>query len=131
MLLIDAALTAAAVNPGLMAGLTRGGPYGAGNPEPVFALPAHRLVDVADVGNGHVRLRAVAGDGAKIDGIAFRAASEPIGRALHAARGGLVHLAGTLSNDCFGAKDRVQLMLLDLAPVGFSEPPRQPYIRLA
>ncbi|MDQ6870040.1 MAG: single-stranded-DNA-specific exonuclease RecJ, partial [Pseudomonadota bacterium] len=116
-LLIDAALTAAGANPGLMAGLARGGPYGAGNPEPVFALPAHRLVDVADIGKGHVRLRAAAGDGAKIDGIAFRAASEPIGRALHAARGGLVHLAGTLSNDRFGGKDRVQLRLLDVAAV--------------
>ena len=130
-LLIDAALTAAGANPGLMAGLARGGPYGAGNPEPVIALPAHRLVDVANVGNGHVRLRAAAGDGAKIDGIAFRAASEPIGRALHAARGGLVHLAGTLTNDRFGGKDRVQLRLLDLAPVGPCEPLRKPYIRLS
>jgi single-stranded-DNA-specific exonuclease len=113
-LLIDAALTAAGANPSLMAGLARGGPYGAGNPEPVFALPAHRLVDVAEVGNGHVRLRAVGGDVA-IDGIAFRVASEPIGRALHAARGGLVHLAGTLINDGFGGKNRVQLRLLDMA----------------
>jgi single-stranded-DNA-specific exonuclease len=94
-------------------------------------LPAHRLVDVANVGNGHVRLRAAAGDGAKIDGIAFRAASEPIGRALHAARGGLVHLAGTLTNDRFGGRDRVQLRLLDLAPVGPCEPLRKPYIRLS
>src|SRR6202040_2166290 len=114
-LLIDAALTAAGANANLLAGLTRGGPYGVGNPEPVFVLPAHRLVDVADVGNGHVRLRAAAGDGAKIDGIAFRAASEPIGRALHAARGGLVHLAGTLTVDGFGGKNRVQLRLLDMA----------------
>jgi single-stranded-DNA-specific exonuclease len=114
-LLIDATLTAAGANANLLAALRRGGPYGAGNPEPVFALPAHRLVDVADVGNGHVRLRAAAGDGANIDGIAFRAASEPIGRALHAARGGLVHLAGTLTNDGFGGKNRVQLRLLDMA----------------
>ncbi len=115
-LLIDAALTAAGANLSLMAGLARGGPYGAGNPEPVFAWPAHRLADAADIGNGHVRLRAVGRDGAKIDGIAFRAASEPIGRALHAARGSLVHLAGTLANDNFGGRDKVQLRLLDMAP---------------
>jgi single-stranded-DNA-specific exonuclease len=115
-LLIDAALTAAGANPVLLAGLARGGPYGAGNPEPVFALPAHRLVDVADVGNGHVRLRAEAGDGSKIDGIAFRAAAEPLGQALHAARGTTVHLAGTLAADLFGGRDRVQLRLLDFAP---------------
>jgi single-stranded-DNA-specific exonuclease len=121
-LLIDGVLTAGGANTDLLAALRRGGPYGAGNPEPVFAFPAHRLVDLADVGNGHVRLRAAAGDGAKIDGIAFRATSEPIGRALHAARGRLVHLAGTLANDGFGGKDRVQLRLLDLAPVGSDEP---------
>ena len=123
-LLIDAALTAAGANANLLAALRRGGPYGAGNPEPVFALPAHRVIDVAEVGNGHVRLRAAAADGAKLDGIAFRAASEPIGRALHAARGRLVHLAGSLANDSFGGRDRVQLRLLDLAPVGPHEPIR-------
>jgi single-stranded-DNA-specific exonuclease len=115
-LLIDAALIAAGANPALLAGLARGGPYGAGNPEPVFALPAHRLADVVDVGNGHVRLRAEAGDGSKIDGIAFRAAAEPLGQALHAARGTAVHLAGTLAEDRFGGRDRVQLRLLDFAP---------------
>ncbi len=118
-LLIDAALTAAGANPALMAALERAGPYGAGNAEPVFVLPAHRLVDVSEVGNGHVRLRGHAGDGSKIDGIAFRAAAEPLGRALQASRGAMVHLAGTLALDNWGGKERVQLRLLDLAlPAG-------------
>ncbi len=121
-LLIDAALTAAAADKTLLAGLARGGPYGAGNPEPVFALPAHRLIDVAAVGNGHVRLRAEAGDGTKIDGIAFRAASEPLGQALHAARGTAVHLAGTLAENRYGGKERVQLRLLDFAPANGRKP---------
>ncbi|MCI0467625.1 MAG: single-stranded-DNA-specific exonuclease RecJ [Beijerinckiaceae bacterium] len=115
-LLIDAALSAGSATPDLMASLARGGPYGAGNPEPVIALPAHRLVETTDVGNGHVRLRAIAGDGAKIDGIAFRAAGEPLGRALHAARGNLVHLAGTLAARSNSGKERIQLRLADLAP---------------
>jgi len=115
-LLIDAALTAAGASPAVMAALERAGPYGAGNPEPIFVLPAHRIVDVADVGNGHVRLRAQAGDGARIDGMAFRAGAEPLGRALHASRGALAHLAGTLALDRWGGRDRVQLRLLDLAP---------------
>lgn len=122
-LLIDAALTAGGANPALMGALERAGPYGAGNAEPVFVLPAHRLIDVSDVGNGHVRLRALAGDGAKIDGIAFRAAAEPLGRALHASRGATVHLAGTLALDHWGGKDRVQLRLLDLAPATGPRPP--------
>jgi single-stranded-DNA-specific exonuclease len=115
-LLIDAVLTAAGANSALLAGLARGGPYGAGNPEPVFVLPAHRLVDVAVVGNGHVRLRAETDDGTKIAGIAFRAATAPLGQQLHAARGTFVHLAGTLAADRFSGGDRVQLRLLDFAP---------------
>jgi single-stranded-DNA-specific exonuclease len=99
-----------------MAALERAGPYGAGNAEPVFALPAHRLIDVADVGNGHVRIRAQSGDGAKIEGIAFRAAAEPLGRALRAGRGAMMHLAGTLALDHWGGRDRVQLRLVDVAP---------------
>jgi single-stranded-DNA-specific exonuclease len=121
-LLIDAALSAAAVKPALLACVARGGPYGAGNPEPVFALPAHRLVDAAAVGNGHVRLRAEAGDGVKIDGIAFRAAATPVGAALLAARGTVVHLAGTLVADRYGGRERVQLRLLDFAPAAQARP---------
>jgi single-stranded-DNA-specific exonuclease len=115
-LMIDAALTAAAASPGLMAALSRAGPYGAGNPEPVFAFPAHRLTGASEIGNGHIRIRGEAGDGTKIDGIAFRAAREPLGQAIFATRGAIVHLAGTLANDRAGSGERVQLRLLDLAP---------------
>ncbi len=120
-LAVDATLTAAGATPALLAGLERAGPYGAGNPEPVFALPAHRLVDVAPAGTSHVRFRAQAGDGATIDGIAFRVADEPLGRGLLAARGGTLHLAGTLSLDRYGGRERVQLRLLDAAPVASSQ----------
>ncbi len=40
-LLIDGALSAAAANLEFCASAMRAGPFGAGNPEPVFALPAH------------------------------------------------------------------------------------------
>ncbi|VTZ49236.1 Single-stranded-DNA-specific exonuclease RecJ [Methylocella tundrae] len=116
-LLIDAALTAAGATPTLVKALERAGPYGSGNAEPVFALPAHRLLDVSEVGAGHIRLRAQAGDGAKIDGIAFRASGQPLEHALRAARGAMVHLAGTLALDQWGGAERVQLRLLDIARV--------------
>ncbi len=116
VLLIDAALTAAGATPALMAALERAGPFGSGNAEPVFVLPAHRLIDVSEVGAGHIRLRAQAGDGTRIDGIAFRAGGQPLGHALCAARGAAVHLAGTLALDRWGGSARVRLRLLDLAP---------------
>ena len=121
-LFIDAALTAAGANPELYTALERAGPYGAGNPEPVFVFPAHRLVDVAEVGQGHLRWRAKAGDGASVEGIVFRAVGEPLGDALKAARGTSQHLAGTLTLDRWNGRERVQLRLLDLAP---AEPGRR------
>ncbi len=121
-LLIDATLTAAGATPALLAGLEKAGPYGAGNPEPVFAFAAHRLVDVAPAGTSHVRFRAQAGDGATLEGIAFRVAAEPLGRALLGARGQAMHLAGTLSLDRYGGRERVQLRLLDAAAPASARP---------
>ncbi len=113
---IDATLTAGGATPALLADLERAGPFGSGSPEPVFAFPGHRLVDVAEVGTGHVRLRAAAGDGTTLDGIAFRTATEPLGRALLAGRGERFHLAGTLTLDRYGGRERVRLRLVDAAP---------------
>jgi single-stranded-DNA-specific exonuclease len=116
-LLIDATLSAAGATSALVADLDRAGPYGSGSPDPVFAFPAHRIVDAAPVGQGHVRFRAQAGDGSTLDGIAFRAAEEPLGQTLLAARGTDLHLAGTLTVDRYGGRERVKLRLLDAAPV--------------
>lgn len=114
-LFIDAVITAAGATPDLIASIEQAGPFGAGNSEPLFVLPAHRLADCAEVGSGHLRFRAIASNGAAIGGIAFRAARETLGRGLRAACGHQVHLAGTLSRDRFGGRDRVQLRLLDFA----------------
>ncbi len=117
-LAIDAALTAAGAVPGLVEAFALAGPFGAGNPEPVFAFPDHRLVDVATVGAGHVRVRVRAGDGAHLNAIAFRAADGPLGQALLARKGEAMHLAGTLSVDRWGGGERVQLRIVDAAEPG-------------
>ena len=114
-LFIDAALTAAGARPELIEEIDRAGPFGSGNPEPVFAFPSHRLIEVAEVGTGHLRVRAKAGDGSTLNAIAFRAADQPLGQALMAARGEPMHLAGCLTIDRWGGRERVQLRLLDAA----------------
>ena len=81
----------------------------------MFALPRHRLTDVFPVGVDHLRLRATAGDGQSIEAIAFRAAGKPLGEALKRAKGGLVHLAGSLSINRYGGRERIQLRLVDAA----------------
>jgi single-stranded-DNA-specific exonuclease len=115
-LLIDGAITAAAANTEMVATIARAGPFGAGNAEPVIALPAHTLVYAEEVGQAHVRARLRAGDGAVIDAIAFRAAGQKLGIALAQSRGRSVHVAGTLSIDRWNGAERVQLRLIDVAP---------------
>lgn len=117
---VDAALTANAATPELVRRLEAAGPYGAGAPEPVFALPTHRLAEVTPVGIGgrHLRLRAVAGDGRAVEGIAFRAAGKKLGEALTRLRGEPVHLAGTLSVNRYGGRERAQLRVVDVAEAG-------------
>ncbi|HXY90517.1 MAG TPA: single-stranded-DNA-specific exonuclease RecJ, partial [Xanthobacteraceae bacterium] len=115
-LAVDAAVTARAATPELVEIVERAGPFGAGNPEPVFAFPSHAVMYVDPVGNAHLRVRLRSGDGGALNAIAFRALDRPLGRALLAARGQTMHLAGSLSIDRWQGQERVQLRLLDAAP---------------
>jgi len=112
---IDGAVAAAAVTPDLCHTLARAGPYGAGNPEPVLALPAHALVYADEVGQAHVRARFRAGDGAIVEAIAFRAVGQALGRALLDNRGRRVHAAGCVALDRWQGAERVQFRLIDIA----------------
>jgi len=114
-LLVDGALTARSATAELLATLAAAGPFGAGNPEPVIALPAHAIAHVEEVGQAHVRARLRAGDGAAINAIAFRAAGQKLGQALLKNRGRVVHVAGTLSVDRWQGNERIQLRMIDVA----------------
>jgi single-stranded-DNA-specific exonuclease len=118
---IDGAVTAAAASPAFHAMIARAGPYGPGNPEPLFALPSHAIAYAEEVGQAHVRVRLQSGDGSALSAIAFRAVGQPLGEALLKNRGRAVHAAGCLALDRWEGEERVQLRLIDLAvddPVG-------------
>jgi len=114
-LAIDGALSAAAATAEFVALINRAGPYGSGNPEPVFALASHTLVFAEEVAGGHVRARLRAGDGTALQAIAFRAGGQPLGRALIEGRGGPLHVAGTLCIDRWQGAERVQFCVCDVA----------------
>ena len=117
-LLIDGTVSAGGTTAELVRQIQRAGPFGQGAPEPVMALPRHRLVDAAIVGNGHVRARLVSGDGQAVGAIAFRVAQGPLGLALLGGIGRTFHVAGTLSCDRWRGAERAQVRICDLAPCG-------------
>ena len=112
---IDGALTPAAVTDEFLELLERAGPYGQGNPQPRFAFPAHRVKFAKVVGGAHVRCVLEAGDGSRLDAVAFRAADQPLGAALLASSGMPLHVAGNLRRDTWGGRDRRELVIEDVA----------------
>ena len=69
---VDAALTATAATPELVHRLEAAGPYGAGAPEPLFALPRHRLAEVTPVGVERPSLAPARGRGRRAGGRGHR-----------------------------------------------------------
>ena len=111
---LDGALSVAGATTELITLLEQAGPYGAGNPEPRFALQNVRLVQASIVGENHVRciLTSVAGQG-RLAGICFRALETPLGDALLGHQGASFHIAGHLRKNSWQGKVSAQLMIED------------------
>ncbi|MFJ6325433.1 MULTISPECIES: single-stranded-DNA-specific exonuclease RecJ [unclassified Rhizobium] len=112
---IDGAIGASGATVELIDRLETAGPYGSGHPQPIFALPSHRLRDSRLVGQSHIKITLEAQDGGRVDGIAFRAAETPLGQLLMSSRGAQIHVAGTLGADHWQGSRRVQLRVTDAA----------------
>ena len=93
------------------------GPFGSGNPAPLFAFPAHRIVYADAAGADHVRCSLQAGDGTRLKAIAFRAMGTEMGDYLLSERGAPVHVAGRLALDDWGGSLKAQLMIEDVAEI--------------
>ena len=114
---LDIGLTVAAsgATEALVDELARIGPFGSGSAEPLCAVLDVSVAFADVVGQNHVRLRLAGADGARLDGIAFRAADTDLGRALLQARGQRIHVAGYLRSDVWNGRKRVQIQLEDAA----------------
>lgn len=114
---IDAAITARAASTDFVHLIEKAGPYGAGNATPIFAFPSHKIkfADIVGAG-GHVRFTLVSADGARLKGIAFRAAETPLGQLLLDARDGRsLHVCGTIGIDHWQGREQVQIRAIDAA----------------
>ncbi|MDB5510596.1 MAG: recJ [Enterovirga sp.] len=115
---IDAALTAGGATVETVRAVENAGPFGQGQPEPVFAFGGHRVVEARQIGTGHVRAVLRSGDGATLRAIAFRSADKPLGQVLLGSVGQTLHVAGTLCLDRWGGGERVELRICDAARPG-------------
>ncbi|MEE8284511.1 MAG: single-stranded-DNA-specific exonuclease RecJ [Alphaproteobacteria bacterium] len=92
-------------------------PFGSGNSEPRFVLPAVTVAKADVVGENHLRLFVRGPDGGRIKAMAFRAADRPLGAALLQTGGAPVHLAGKLRIDDWQGRHDVEFLIDDAAPV--------------
>lgn len=113
MLSVDGVLSvpgAAALDANILAALA---PFGAGHPEPRFALAGVRVAQVRPVGSGHLACVLCEGS-ARLSAIAFRCADQPLGQAIGRHAGAPLHLAGRLQVAQGGAV-RLQFVIDDAA----------------
>ncbi|MEE8228147.1 MAG: single-stranded-DNA-specific exonuclease RecJ [Kiloniellales bacterium] len=115
---IDGALQPGGARSDLVEVLEQVGPYGAGNPEPRFAIPEARVAAAQVVGENHVRCTITGSDGSRLKGIAFRALDGALGPALLRTGGLPLHLAGKLRRDAWAGGQAVQFIIEDAARVG-------------
>jgi single-stranded-DNA-specific exonuclease len=112
---VDASLVASGATPDLMDLIERVSPFGQGNAEARFALPAHRVKFGKIVAGARVRVILEGGDGSRVDGVAFRAAGQPLGDLLMSASGMPLHVAGHLRRDTWGGRERIEMQIEDAA----------------
>jgi len=113
---VDGALQPGAATAELLRQVERLGPFGSGNAEPRFVLPAARLAAAEPVGEAHIRCVVAGSDGARLRAIAFRSFGTDLGRALLGAGGTALHLAGHLRANRWNGREEVQLLIEDAAP---------------
>ncbi|MDP6688594.1 MAG: single-stranded-DNA-specific exonuclease RecJ [Alphaproteobacteria bacterium] len=112
---LDGALTVSGATRDLFDTLEAAGPYGAGHPEPRFAIANAEVVKADLVGQNHVRLVLAGARGGRLKCIAFGVADSPLGQAMLSSRGRGLHLAGHLRADDWQGRRGVQLFVEDAA----------------
>ena len=110
---VDGVVSPGGATRDLLALVEQAGPFGAGNPEPRFALPQVRVVNASRVGADHVRCVLLGEDGKRLKGIAWRVADTPLGQSLLEAGGRVFHIAGRLKADNWQGRRNVQLTIED------------------
>ena len=112
---LDAQVSQDSITEETIESLERAGPYGAGSPEPKWALAHQRVTFCKDFGN-IVRVGLADGMGRTIGAVAFPRPGNPLCGTLPELLGKTAHFAGTFEIDAFRGRRRPQFLIEDAAP---------------
>ncbi len=112
---VDGLLSPMAANDEFIDLLEKIGPYGAGNPQPVFVFPDLRVSYAERVRGGHVRCSFEDSGGRRINGICFRADESGLDEILLSPNAPKVHVAGRVKRDTWKGRSKIDLTVMDIA----------------
>lgn len=112
---VSGLITTQAVSPQRMDQIEAVGPFGAGAPEPVFAMTSISVDGVRRIGENHLKFTA-RDDTGQATCMAWRSADEAIGEAVYS--GKRLHLVGQLKRDNWQGRQGVRFDVMDAKPVG-------------
>ncbi len=116
ILTLDGVLAPQSVTVDLATALERAAPFGIGNPRPVFALNAARLVDARPVGHGHLHCIVTGQGTARLKAMAFRAMDENrLGPFLLSSLGKPLHIAGVIYKNFWNGRENAEFHIKDAA----------------
>lgn len=113
---VDFVLNLSAIDDRLLEVIDTLGPYGAGNPEPVFAISDLRVSYAKRLKGGHVRFTFTDVTGKSLSGICFRADESGLGEALVMAGDTVFHALGRVKRNLWQGRTRIDFHLQDIAP---------------
>jgi len=113
-LCVDAVIGAGAATVELCDLVDRLGPFGAGAPQPVFALEGAAIIGPRLIGQNHLKFIAEDSSG-RVECVAWRALDTPLGDAIR--QGGHMHIVGRLKVNEWQGRKRVQMDVSDGAVV--------------
>ena len=114
---VDFVISLGSVDKDLMQAIDSVGPYGAGNPQPIFAFSDVNVSFAKRTKGDHVRFTLSDSLGGSIGGICFGASESSMDEALLLAGPQKFHAVGRLKNNEWNGRVTLDLQLLDLAPV--------------
>jgi single-stranded-DNA-specific exonuclease len=117
-LVLDGTLAPASVTIELATTIARLGPFGAGNPEPIFVFPRLRVAKADRIGRDGNTIRAFlqAEAGGSLKAMLFRAADSALGQALLSRSAMPLHIAGQIRIDRWNGATTLSITIQDATP---------------